>query len=163
MDNLYFDELEMEEKIEKAILDFYKNDYRHEPNYWYNVFGRKQLKFYSSLTEINTLQEEPKFPCAVITIQSEPDTEWSNSSHIEQISKVEFSIEFFTVNVNNIDKKTLGNNLSNIILLGLRNLSSNIKTTKNSSLFNFDTNVYRRIIRGVFKYDNKNHTFYKGD
>ena len=163
MDNLYFDELEMEEKIEKAILDFYKKDNRHEPNYWYNVFGKKQLKFYSSLTEINAQEGKPKFPCAVITMESEPDTQWSNSTQVEQISRVSFSIEFFTVDINNIDKKILGNNLSNIILLGLRNLSSNITISKNAPLLNFDTNVYRRIIRGVFKYDNKTKTFYKGD
>lgn len=163
MDNLYFDELEMEEKIEYAILDFYKNDSRYEKNHWFNVFGKKQLKFYSSLTEINTQQEKPKFPCAVITIESEPDTQWCNSTQVEQVSRVNFSVEFFTVDINNTDKKILGNNLSNIILLGLRNLSSNITISKNAPLLNFDTNVYRRIIRGVFKYDNTTKTFYKGD
>lgn len=163
MDNLYFDELEMEEKIEKAILDYYKNDSRHEKNYWFNIFGKKQLKFYSSLTEINTQEELPKFPCAVITIESQPDTTWSNSTQIEQVSIVNFSIEFFTVQVGNTDKKILGNNLSNIITLALRNLSGNIKITKNAPLINIDNSIYRRIIRGAFKYNNKTKTFYKGD
>ena len=163
MDNLYFDELEMEEKFEKAILDFYKNDSRHEKNYWYKTFGNRNLKFYSSQTEANSEDKAPQFPCAIITLQSEPNTTWSNSTQIEQISRVNFTIELYTKKVGNIQNKKLCSYLSEIVTLGLRQLSGNISISKNAPIPNFDTSIYRRIVRGVFNYNNETRTIYKGD
>ena len=163
MDELFFDEIEMKEKMQNAILDFYKNDKRFEKNHWFKMFGNRYLKFYSSLTEANSQDEMPQFPCSVLTIMSEPDMAWANSTQIEEISRVNFSIEIYTVKVGNTDKELLGSYLSNVVTLGLRNLSGNIAITKNTPLINFDNSVYRRIIRGVFKYNNKTKTFYKGD
>lgn len=158
MDELYFDELKIKEQIETSILNQYNTDKLH----WHKMFGNRDLKFYSSLSAANSQDESPQFPCAVLSISSEPDTTWANSSQIEEVSTVNFTIDIFTVKVNNVDKETLGSYLTNIVIKGLRNLSGNIVTTRNAPLINFDNSVYRRIIRGVFKYDNKTNTFYKG-
>lgn len=163
MDNLYFDEITMKETLQNAILNRFKNDTRHEKKHWYKMFGNRNLKFYSSQTQANSQKEKPQFPCAIVNIESEPDTFWSNSTQIEEVSIVNISIEIYTVETNNIDKELLGSYLSNIVLMGLRDVSGNIIVTKNAPLINLDNSVYRRLIRGVFKYNNKTQTIYKGE
>lgn len=163
MDNLFFDEIKMKETFEKAIAEFYKNDIRHEEDFWFKLFGNRDLKFYSSLEEANTNKEKPHFPCVLVNIESSPNTQWSNSTQIEKISSVSFDIEFYTTDVGNIDKSKLSYYLSTIILLALRNISGNITVTRNAPIPNIDRNVCRRIIRGSFNYDNNTNTFYKGE
>lgn len=163
MDNLYFDEIAMKEKLQNAISNVYKNDLRHEKNYWYKFFGNRNLKFYSSQTEANSQDKKPQFPCCILSLQSEPNTFWSNSTQIEEISNVDFTVEIYTQKIGNIDKEIAGSYLANIVLLGLRQVSGNITVSFNAPLINFDNNVYRRVIRGAFKYNNKTNTFYKGE
>ena len=163
MDNLYFDELQMKETFEKAIAEYYKNDDRYEEGYWFKFFGNRDLKFYSSMYEANTSKEKPHFPCVIIDIESTPNSQWSNSTQIEEISSVSFNIEFFTTDIGNVDKTISSYKLSTMILLALRQVSGNITVTRNAPILNIDRNVCRRIIRGAFQYNNKTKTFYKGD
>lgn len=163
MNELYFDEIKMQESLQNAILDFYKTDSRHEKDYWYKLFGNRNLKFYSSQTEANSQGQKPQFPCIILSIDSEPDTTWINSSQIEEVSRVNLTIELYTMQVNNIDKILLCKYLSEIVILGIRNLSSNIVLTRSTPIPNIDNNICRRIIRGTFKYDNKTNTFSQGD
>ena len=113
--------------------------------------------------EANTSKEKPHFPCVIIDIESTPNSQWSNSTQIEEISSVSFNIEFFTTDIGNVDKTISSYKLSTMILLALRQVSGNITVTRNAPILNIDRNVCRRIIRGAFQYNNKTKTFYKGD
>lgn len=156
MENNYsFDELEMMSLFKKTIKEAFDKDESKDKDYWYKLFGNRQVKIYESY-EV----EKPSFPCFVLTIQATPYQRNIHSSEIEQFSLVSVGLEHYNQAVDDLGKDELG------IMINHRTKTVLQKTfglliTSNRQINSPDNSLYRRRIEASFVYDNKNKVFYR--
>lgn len=156
MDNLLaFNEIEMLELFKKTILNAFINDIENPKDYWYNLFGNRDIKIYESHEIDNT-----KFPCFVIAMFSMPYQRNIHSSEIEQFSSVSLRIEAYNQKVGNIGKEKLGIIINNHLKRVLQK-TFKLLITNNRALPYEDNSIYRRVIDARFVFDNKNKIFYR--
>jgi hypothetical protein len=156
MENTYsFDELNMLDLFKSTIGDAFKNDSEHKKDYWYELFGNRDVKFYESYQV-----DEPQFPCIVITIEATPYQRNIHSSEIEQFSFVSVGLEHYNQSVNNSGKEKLGIMINHRIKTVLQK-TFGLLITSNKQISSPDNSLYRRRIEMNFVYDNKNKVFYR--
>lgn len=157
MNDLTFNELEVKDLFVNTLLDAFKNDTTHEPDYWYNLFGERDMQYYESLDD-----SDFQFPCFHIDFYPVTDTAFVHSTQVEQFTYVPFYLQHFNVRVGDISKERIGMDINYLIKQTLqKNFKVIISTNETIPNLN-DKQVYRRIIRGCFGYDNKNKVFYQG-
>lgn len=153
-----FKETEVKQYFIETILQSFKDDKAHEKDYWYNLFGEREMEYCESLDE-----SEINYPCFTIELYPLPDTKYIHSFEVEQYSLVNFTIQVFNKRVGTNSKEYIGEQINYRIKQALQ---SNFKVTitMNEAMPNlYDTQVYRRYMRGSFGYDNQNKIFYKGE
>ncbi len=158
MKNQYtFDEWAMMELFKSIIKEGFDNDPMQEKDFWYKVFGERDIKFYESYQI-----DKPQFPCIVISFISVPTTRNIHSSEIEQFSTVTALIDTFNQGVGDYGKEQLGI-MINTQLKRILQSSFGLIINNNRTISNIDDSVYRRRIEAGFVYDNKNQIFYQGE
>lgn len=156
---LTFDELAIEKLFEKAIEDGFKNDEAHEKDYWYKLFGNRDLQIYK------TYRVDPKkvqFPCVVITLSPRPSLPFVNSSQMEEATRCTIRVEHYTQKQGKASERELGimvNYRLKQILQGV----FQVRILSNQELAYSDNTIYRRLIQGEFVYDNRKKVFNQGD
>lgn len=154
----YFDKVAFKQKVIKAIKDGFDNDeYRNDKDFWFNAFGRRKIKCFDSF-----IQEKPSFPSYYLTLNAVPSTKHSHSTQINQYSRVLMELYIKNVAVNEIDKETLGYEISNRILQILQE-EFGLTLTNDTNFSNYDEKVQTNVLRFVFIYDNINKIIYRGD
>lgn len=152
-----FDELAVENLFEEAIKDGFINDEEHEKDYWYKLFGNKDLKIYKSYQI-----DKPQFPCIVLSLSPRPSVPNINSSQMEAFTRCTLRVEHYTQQVGDVGKRELGimvNYRLKQILQGL----FQVRILSNQELAYSDNTIYRRLIQGEFVFDNELKVFYQGD
>lgn len=154
---LTFDELEIQNLIEKAIKDGFKNDEEHEKDYWYKLFGNRDLKIYKSYQI-----DKPQFPCIVVSLSPRAIPAYANSSQIEELTRCTVRVEHYTQAVGKIGKRELGI-MVNYKLKQILQSEFNVLILSNQELAYTDNTIYRRLIQGEVVFDNKEKVFYIGE
>lgn len=162
MNELTFNESEIKELIKDTIIETFITDDKTEEadkkDYWYKLFGNREFDYYESLDE-----SEPNFPCFVLEFLPTPDERFVHSTQVEQCTIVNFTLQHFNTRVGEKSKEQIGTEI-NYRIKQILQKTFKVKITTNEQVINLnDTQVYRRIIRGSFGYDNKNKVFYRGE
>lgn len=158
MNELTFNEYKIKQIIVETLLNAFKNDTTNGENYWYNLFGGRDMQYYESLDK-----SDFQFPCFSLELYPRTDTRYIHSTEIEQFSYVSFYLQVFNVRVDEDSKENIGMQINYLIKKTLQK-EFKVVITENQSIPNlYDTQVYRRIIRGSFGFDNKNNVFYQGE
>lgn len=158
MNELTFNENLIKEKISDTIIKGFEQDNADKNDYWYNLFGNKDIDYYESLDE-----SEPSFPCFVIDLLPEPDTRFIHSTQVEECTLVNFSLQHFNTKFGDKSKEKIGSEI-NYRIKQILQQNFKLTITMNEQVVNLnDTQVYRRVIRGYFGYDNNKNIFYKGE
>ena len=157
MDSLTFNEIEMKDLFVETLLNAFKNDPDHEEDYWYNLFGQREMQYYDSLDDSSF-----EFPCFHIDFYPRVDVSKIHSTEIEQYSYVSFYLQTFNQRVGEDSKERIGTLINYKIKQTLQK-EFHVIISENQVIPNlYDKQVYRRIIRGSFGFDNKNKIFYQG-
>ena len=150
-----FDELEMLNLFKKTIKEAFEKDDNFEEDYWYNLFGQREMTIYDSYTV-----SKPTFPCCVITLSATPTIRNIHSSQIEQFSTVIARIEHYNQSVGDNNRETIGIKINQRIKYILQK-TFGVLIPNNTSLSSPDSSIYRRLIEARFVYDNINKVFYR--
>lgn len=152
-----FNENKVKQYLIDTILQSFKDDKKHEKDYWYNLFGEREMQYCDSLDE-----SEINYPCFTLDLYPTPDTRYIHSFEVEQYSTVNFTIQVFNKRVGTNSKEYIGAEINYHIKQVLQK-ECKLTITMNESIANlYDPQVYRRYIRGTFGFDNQNEIFYKG-
>lgn len=156
MNDYSFNELEMLKEIKKTIKQAFRTDESKPNDYWYNLFGKRDIKAYDSVQV-----DEPQFPCFVVKFRSFPNFSTRTSQETEQFSQVYVTIEHYNQKVDNLGKEELGL-LINHRLKTVLQKTYNILITNNQQVGSPNESIYRRRIDAELVFDNKHKIIYQG-
>lgn len=158
MNELTFNELKVKQIFVDTLLKAFKNDTTNGKDYWYNLFGGRDMQYYESLDE-----SDYQFPCFTLDFYPRIDIQKIHSTEIEQFTYVSFYLQTFNVRAGEDSKERIGTQINYFIKQTLQK-EFKVVITENQQIPNlYDKQVYRRIIRGSFGYDNKNDIIYQGE
>lgn len=156
MNEYSFNELEMLNDFKRSIRQAFRTDESKPNDYWYNLFGKRDVKIYDSIQV-----DEPRFPCFVVRFRSYPNFSTRTSEETEQFSQVYVTIEHYNQKVGELGKEELGL-LINYRLKTYLQKVYNILITNNQQVGSPNESIYRRRIDAELVFDNKNKIIYQG-